>query len=383
MRSVREDDPLVRALRRSGIVTALALVFCMALDRTFVRDPAGARLLASNDRAFITMENAEAILDDMIDRDEVTWDPTNGALIERVLTHLKRSPRRKILLIGSSQFLVVRDDRSYAGVSKRVDRALEALLGGAFDVYNLSLGGMTMEEKKRLLRTATGLEEFDSIVVEMTLWDSVSSEVRVGIRQMAADLATGRRVSAGRALSLQPGRINQFATTMFRTALNCFVPFFEHRGRIRGWLEERLAETLPLGGTRGAIEPADELKVTPPGGVIPVQYAYDIETQKVVMDHVRSFLGFLGTLGGRSGPRILIVLTPYRQDPGRPAYSPPGFYERFVGAIGASCAESGCELVDASSILDRSHFGIYQDGSDKGKIDVLHFDAAGHRLLAE
>src|SRR5262249_45594225 len=143
MEALRSSDPRWRALRKTTLVALLAVVLCAAYDRTFERDPYSRRLETSADKIFVNMENADEILTGMIDRDEVTWDPSNGVRIGKVLEHLKRSEKAKVLLVGSSQFLIVRDDRSLAGVAKRLDSRLEAILGGGFAVYNLSLGGMT------------------------------------------------------------------------------------------------------------------------------------------------------------------------------------------------------------------------------------------------
>ncbi|HXV75542.1 MAG TPA: hypothetical protein VD788_04425, partial [Candidatus Polarisedimenticolaceae bacterium] len=94
------------------------------------------------------------------------------------------------------------------------------------------------------------------------------------------------------------------------------------------------------------------------------------------------FVDSLGAIAAASSAEVLVLLTPFRQDPGQPAYTPPEFYRQFRETVDRASDRHGLLLLDASSLLDRSHFGPYADGPEAGRIDVLHFDAAGHRAIA-
>ena len=65
------------------------------------------------------------------------------------------------------------------------------------------------------------------------------------------------------------------------------------------------------------------------------------------------------------------------------AYPQKDQYENLVSEIKKYCNENSVKCIDASYILDKDNFGVYTNGSVRDKIDVLHFDAQAHEILAK
>lgn len=261
------------------------------------------------------------------------------------------------------------------------DPAAGELLGDRGTVYNLSLGGMTLAEKQWILRQAVQLVDFDSIIVAMTLWDSGSD----GLRPWLARPRDRLPGASGRPSSMiswpAPATINRSLTDRFTRALAEAVGFFRHRTAIRRWLKETTARALRREARLSAASRDDSPPATEAADAEPVSYAYSEQEQAIVLDRIDAFLSSLRAIRSSSGAAIMVMLTPFRQDPVRPAYQPPAFYDRFRDTVERACARGGLVFLDASSLLGQSHFGLYGDGPDAGRIDVLHFDASGHDLL--
>ncbi|HET6278737.1 MAG TPA: hypothetical protein VFG08_08130 [Candidatus Polarisedimenticolia bacterium] len=378
----KPTHPLPQFAALVAIAAPLLLGLCLAIDRTFLDDPDAAGILAAERYLFRDVATAHDLLDRMIERDEVTWDPTNGVRIGRVLAHLKRSDGPKLLLIGSSQLLVVRDDRSPAGIARRVDKVLDDRLAGRATVYNLSLGGMTLAERQWVLEQAVRLVEFDYIVVGMTLWDSASDEVRPWLARPRDPLPGSPQTGRPAIARLAPAAINRAVTGRFSRALEETIPFFRHRTAIQRWLKGEAARAVSRDDRTDMARDSPAPLPAERGGAEPVHYSYSTEEQASILARVDAFISTLQTIRSSTGARIMVVLTPFRQDADRPVYSPPALYERFRDTVESGCKRGGLVFLDASSLLGRRHFGTYRDGADAGKIDVLHFDAAGHGELA-
>jgi hypothetical protein len=378
----RPTHPLPQFAALVAIAAPLLLGLCLAIDRTFLGDPDAAGILAAERHLFRDVATAHDLLDRMIERDEVTWDPTNGVRIGRVLANLKRSDGPKLLLVGSSQLLVVRDDRSHAGIPRRVDKVLDDRLAGRATVYNLSLGGMTLAEKQWVVEQAVRLVEFDYIVVGMTLWDSVSDEVRPWLAR-PRDPLPGSPLPSGPAIAWPaPAAINRTLTGRFSRSLEERVPFFRHRTAIQRWLKGEAERALGRDGRTDMAPDSPAPRPVERSGAEPVHYAYSQPEQASILARIDAFISTLQTIRSSMGARIMVLLTPFRQDAGRPVYLPPAFFERFRDTVERACRRGDILFLDASSLLGRRHFGTYLDGPDAGKIDVLHFDAAGHGELA-
>jgi hypothetical protein len=378
----KTSHPLLQFGSLLGIAAPLLLALCFAIDRTFLDDPTAGGILAAERHLFRDAATSHQLLDQLIERDEVTWDPTNGVRIGRVLAHLKRTDGPKMLLVGSSQLLVVRDDRSHAGIARRVDKVLDDRLGGRATVYNLSLGGMTLAEKGWILEQAVRLVDFDYIVVGMTLWDSVSDEVRPWLARPRDPLPDSPGPASPTLDWPAPATINRSVTDRFNRTLEETVPFFRHRTAIQQWLKGEASRALRRDDRPHPAGPDDSPLPGERAGAEPVRYAYSEHEQAIILERAGAFLSSLRAIRSSSGAAIMVLLTPFRQDPDRPVYSPPLFYERFRDTVERACARDRFVFLDASSLLDRSHFGIYADGPDAGRIDVLHFDASGHGALA-
>ncbi|HXV77058.1 MAG TPA: hypothetical protein VD788_12145, partial [Candidatus Polarisedimenticolaceae bacterium] len=259
----RSRHPYLQLAAVAGIGLPVVAAGLFAIDRAFLTDPRSGELLAAEQRVYRDASTSIELLDELIARDEVTWDPTNGERIATVLASLKRTDGPALLLVGSSQLLVVRDDRTAAGIARRVDKVLDERLAGEVTVYNLSLGGMTLPEKRLMLDHALRRIDVDQIVVGLTLWDSASDEVRPALARLPVAPVPAPAPGFARAL---PSSINRAVTSRVERALGDAIPLLGHRSAIQRWLASELFPRATRGGDADRGGPLD---------AEPVSYAYD------------------------------------------------------------------------------------------------------------
>jgi len=316
-------------------------------------------------------EDSDRALQALVERDAVTWDPTNGSRMDRVLSLLRRGTGRRILLVGSSQLVTIRDDRRMAAYTKRVDQVLESVAPEATTVYNLAVGAMTAVEKGTVVERAAGIEAFDDVIVGVTLWDSLSRSVRPGIARLPERVEReSRERFLAEALPAGPPRVNDAAAREMRAWLESHVGFFARRSAIQAWLSRGWRRTEPARSPPSAGPSAPS-----------IEYRYSPDELRTAERNVAELVAILGAAARRHGFRAWVVVTPHRPDDRRPLYSPVE-HERFVAALREACASAGVSIIDASTVLDASHFGIYEFGDLRGRIDGFHFDADGHARLA-
>ncbi|WAC01070.1 hypothetical protein N7U66_12905 [Lacinutrix neustonica] len=76
-----------------------------------------------------------------------------------------------------------------------------------------------------------------------------------------------------------------------------------------------------------------------------------------------------------------LLLTPFWHTDKKSAYPQKDQYADLVSQVKSYCKENNVKCIDASYILNKENFGVYTNGSVRGKIDVLHFDAQAHEVL--
>lgn len=359
----------------------LVVALCAATNRLFVTFADVESYMAASERMVRMSKTADDTLAAMIRDDEVTWDPTNGEKMAQVLAHLEATDRVKILMVGSSQFLVVRDDISPTYSNRRVDRILQRLVRKPAQVYNLSTGGMTTRDKAVVVDRASQVVPFDVIIVGLTPWDSLSPNLRPPLNTLPDRIVRAREPGkAGLDYWLDPSGINRAGKQAAWNLLERNLPFIRRRSGIQSWLRD-----MTTGRVHGRREspPAGGIPLPTPAEATPVQYDYSPgDRRETIGRNVgRLFDSLRATRAGKA--RVAILLTPVRYDARLPAYLPVDFYPEFVRDVRAQCQAYGFDLLDATTVLAPSHFGVYQGGESSGKIDVLHFDAAGHKILAE
>ena len=133
-----------------------------------------------------------------------------------------------------------------------------------------------------------------------------------------------------------------------------------------------------LNGPRGEVRIAG-VSVTADEPQKVYQYYFTEETGRPILDNLQSLLGYLDSYRQQTGATISLVLSPHYQDPENPVYQPQWFEDEFSQRAATYAHEHGFRLLDAPALLPNSAFGVH---SSYPLVDGVHFDAEGHRRLA-
>ncbi len=166
------------------IAGLLFAVLAISARITFLDDPESRNYVLADRKITNLRVSSSIVLEDLIEVNNLTFDPTNGVSIEKVLNNLKCSEKEKVLLLGSSQLVTLNDDWSSNNYLRRVDKRLEEISDNGVMVYNLSMGGMTTQEKKVILDKAQEVLKFDKIVVSIGPYDCRENQIRPGIHEI-------------------------------------------------------------------------------------------------------------------------------------------------------------------------------------------------------
>lgn len=368
-----------RLLPRSAIALASLWALGAAANGLFVHFADVEYYVSRSERLLRLSRSADEALEQMIREGEVTWDPTNGEKMARVLGHLKETDHTKLLVVGSSQQIVVRDEPAEEGHEHVASRVLMRLSRIPIQTYNLSVGGMTAAEKSIVLERAAECADFRYVVVAVTLWDTFAGSVRPAIQSIPKASCRNRAESSGSlAAFLDPSHLNAEARQQALRVLENHAPFVRRRSAIQQWAEDVVVGRARF---RRVSEAGSETHAPDAEGV---QFDYGVgDRDQILIANLDRLLDTCVRLKAQSPATFAVVLTPVRQDPKAPTYLPAEFTRRFAKHLRRRCMRDGLLFLDASAILDQSHFGRYRDGEHKGKVDPLHFGQAGHRRLAE
>ncbi|SRX72516.1 SGNH/GDSL hydrolase family protein [Aequorivita antarctica] len=148
------------------------------VSSSFIKDPEGVPFLALNEDLNTMAKSREALLDSLIAINNLTIDPSDGNDIDRVLNNLKYSKKEKLLIVGSSQLIVVQGEEYWKSRSQVVSTKIEYLTNDKYQTYNLSMGGMTAPEKLLIANKAASILQPQNIIIAMTPWDSGVNKTR-------------------------------------------------------------------------------------------------------------------------------------------------------------------------------------------------------------
>jgi hypothetical protein len=378
METATFPDPTTRPaagwLRRwSGValVPVALLAILTAIDAAFLALSDAPRHVLAAERLLALAGDAERVLSRLIEQDEVTWDPTNGSRMGTVLSHLRRAEGMPVLVLGSSQLITLRDDRRLDAHPRRVDKVLERLAPVPTTVYNLSVGAMTTAEKALVLDRALATERFADVLVALTPWDSLEVTVRRSLGEIPDRPARGpREDDLDAATPAGPARVNRAVERVLREKLAAHVGFFARRSAIRAWL-------TGLGGE----PPAPGPPAPDPRDARPVEYRWTGEEQRRIEENTLGLVAHLALRSREHGFHGFVLVTPRRPDAEHPLYDRE-FEQRYLSLLEAACERQDLVFIDASDLLDDAHFGVYELGELRGRIDGFHFDARGHERLA-
>lgn len=214
----------------------------------FEEDPDNRNYILADRKITSLRESSSQILEELLKQDNVTFDPTNGVSIETVLENLKCSSPKKVLLLGSSQLVTLNDDWSSDNYLRRVDKILETEYNDEeVMVYNLSMGGMTVPEKKIVLDKVQEVLKFDKIIVSIGPYDCRETNIRPGIERIET-IAFDRKdretcISREDSQSFGSFSIDKANTSIEKSIkgrLSESEFFFDKKGAIKLWVGEKV-----------------------------------------------------------------------------------------------------------------------------------------------
>lgn len=320
------------------------------------------------------MNGSQKKLNELIEKGEVTVDPTNGVDSISFFKNIKDDPNTKnIVLISNSQFIVQNDDRTLNHWTKLVHNRLQNMLNNSshinYTVYNLSLGGITFEEIEILLETVLKRINVDWIIVGLN--PSIGDgPIRDGLKRLKTiNFQTKQNaLSLGKLIEHINYNLSGFAKYFLRSVTNN-----SNRIAIQTWITSILSNDRSIS--------RDHFKQNQKKAK-PVQYpdaAIYFEKNKHKIDQL---MNFVAEQTVNTNIKLIAILTPFRQDQEYPPYRNQEFlyeYSTYVEKLGK---KNGIQVVNWIGILGHEHFNLYTHGIEAGNVDILHFDAKGHEILA-
>ena len=530
------------------IATVFFALLASIVSSSFIKDPEAVPFLALNEDINSMAKSRETLLDSLIKINNLTIDPSDGNDIDRVLNNLKYSKKEKLLMVGSSQLIVVQGEEYWRSRSQVVSKKIEYLTNDKYQTYNLSMGGMTAPEKLLIANKAASILKPQNIVIAMTPWDSGVNKIRPTLQAIANN--TYKTQDKIEDLNEEKVAKEDFKFPItFNNKISSYVEsitkeksmLYSKRTGIQKWLKSKLDElfgshkedalTTTSEGTdeikpeywstnnqelddisgwdslvkhsgkkslkisnsnpqnalwlgdpiyldnpsktfnfeayskaeniAGNIElyafylgvtfqdgsetqfynnlsfskenhdwqkvsttntfdqnvvsfrPMllfyggtgmvwfDDVKITQvskgseSGNLVPnpgaeekslirknASYLYSQADWQLILQNMENTVDFLATQNEEFSSKSTLLITPFWHYKNKFAYPQIAEYKDLMEKIKDYCIKKNVKFIDASYILSPENFGIYKNGEDKGKIDVLHFNENGHNKLA-
>ena len=487
-------------------------------------------------------ESAESLLDSLIVNDEVTFDPTKGKEIDRVLSNLQQSDKAKFLFVGSSQLIVVQGERDLNNNSKTTSEKITYFTNQDLQTYNLSLGGMTTPEKLIIAQKASEILSPEYLVIAVTPWDSTNEQVRNSLSEVSIKTYKAKTKAEAEILAeddfLFPKTLNDYVSTSTNNIIEKNLLIYSRKMTFKVWLEEKISnlwkdekndlgmdlavntpdywETInqklnndtgwdleeyrsgkrslkienteatsaqwfgdpiylkeptkafslevwskaedisddtnlyclnlnlkledgterqvyqQLGFSKGSHDwEKAEAEISYKQNVISVRpflmfhggtgivwfddiaiapvhkkqkganlalnsdfeensqtlkntsYLYNTQNWELIYTNMTSVVDFLSQMESESQTKTVLLVTPFWNNGINYGYPQLDDYNRIIKKLMDHTATMGVDFLNASFILSENNFGIYTEGDNKDKIDVLHFNEEGHTILAK
>ena len=349
------SPPPGSAARRPGLAYAL-VVFLLAL---------------AGWNAFATSVG-DAATGRWITDDRLWADGSEGAELARLLDELPAPSERRVVVLGSSQMKVVQGEPGARTAA--TGGQLARRLGPGWEVLDLSAGGQQTLESLVVLHALFERTRPDSVVLGVGGFSMRRDDVREELKSQPRDLGALRSWTAGseplasvfsafgsaaddgeaRAATVQEQIDDGIAAALGR------VPAIAHRST----LYDRVIDTPLRRDLMGWI--TRHLTSRKTARAYPLSSKYPIS-----LAAVRSMAA---RCAAAEVPFHVVAL------PFDGVREPIVYDEADVARISADLAAiEGVHFVDLTKLLGPEHFGDYVDGSR----DALHYDRAGHELVAE
>lgn len=227
------------------LVLTLALVYGLltVVDHQFRADPRADHFITVEEKLLATSLYGDDTLQELIRKDEVTFDPTVGRTMGETIQYLKQTSVPKVLIIGPSTFAYVEGDSSPQFYIHRVDKALKRLSTTPIEVYNLATEGMHAQEMINVLEKASLRVSFDYVLVGMGLHVLYHNNVRPTLEDLPdpdPNLVVANLHFDGDLPWFAPPELNARAENTIQNFLSNHVPLFRNRVAIQKWSGQRL-----------------------------------------------------------------------------------------------------------------------------------------------
>jgi len=228
------------------IAIAIFLGISFAVKSIFFEDPKAQSYLTFESGVKNMAKSTTTLVDSLIAKDDLTFDPTSGKLMDKVLKNLKHTEGNKLLIIGSSQMRVVQNEVIQGAYQKLVSRKISEYTD--YNTYNLSIGGMKASEK--LIVAEKGIEALQPtrILISATPWDCLVNEVRPLIKKIAnKNYQVVKEESRDKPLvsaKLFPLNLNDKIITTVDKIVEDNIDIYSKRAPIKRWLNAEVTEVL-------------------------------------------------------------------------------------------------------------------------------------------
>ncbi|WP_299883671.1 hypothetical protein [uncultured Lacinutrix sp.] len=542
MKPIKNNQKLF--LIQTGLAILCFVVLAFVTKKTFYSSPKVNSYLSINEGVKEMAESTSALLDSLIEKNDVTFDPTSGKELEKVFSNLKQTKKEKFLMIGSSQLRVVKGENDLISYDKTVPNLVENLLKNKIQAYNLSLGGMSISEKLIVSNKASDLLNPENVLIAVTPWDCIADKIRPGVTAIESKVFSKQEIEPTKITKRKKGEtlvfplnINESISNNLEEFVSNNITIYAKRTGIKEWMfdevvlasisEKEMQEKENAGiepkadywltfkqdldnitawdknefktGSRSlkivnskknsakwegdiiylnkhtntfifegwsktdsvssdtkllaidheitftdnstqwyykklrfnkgthdwqkvstkivfdkpvkSIKPHllfyggtgtvwfDDISIYPiidekkENNIVPnpsaeafsrerlnVSYSYNASRWEIIENNIISVIDHLALSKSKNK---YLLLTPFWYTPKKSAYPQKEQYASLVKKIKAYCKSKKVKCIDASFILNKDNFGIYTNGKNKDKIDVLHFNAQAHEKLAK
>ena len=218
----------------------------------FHKAPKAQEYLSFNEGVKKMASSSTALIDSLIIDNDLTFDPSSGKLIDKVLKNLKYTENNKFLIIGSSQMRAVQG-KGIDGYVYMVSRRMNNYLKNKEQVYNLSLGGMKTPEKLIMAKKSVEILQPQRILISVTPWDCLANEVRPSVKAIENKkyyISNKRKhiekptSSSLMADKVFPLNVNDEISNSSNKFVEDNIEIYSNRSAIKKWLRNKVTGTL-------------------------------------------------------------------------------------------------------------------------------------------
>jgi len=231
---------------QATIAFIIFIVMSYAVKSVFYSDPKAESYLTFDEGVKNMATSTTALVDTLIAQDDLTFDPSSGKSMDKVLKNLKYTEGDRFLFVGSSQLRVVQGEEIVDAYQKLVSRKITNYTN--YSTYNLSIGGMKTQEK--LIVAAKGIQVIQPVrtLISVTPWDCIIDEVRPIIKSIENNTyspLSKRTTEASNEESSVPTKvfplhINDKITAAVDKVVEENIDIYRDRAAIKRWLSDEI-----------------------------------------------------------------------------------------------------------------------------------------------